>query len=479
MTVTHSVRLDLSEVEVREQRLGTTVSYQGTASDLNQRAHLGTVPVFERSFEQCSTCQEGCAGICIMIRGAAVIEHSPIGCSQSMGRAMTVDVLSTNLTEADTVLGGGEKLQETAREAMRRFNPSAIFILSSCAAGITGDDIEAISNSLEEELGVPVIPVFCEGFKSKIWASGFDATFHGLLRKIVKPPRRRQQDLVNIFNFEGSDTFSPLLGKLGLRANYVISLTDIPSLERLSEAACSAHICETLATYPAKALEQEHGVPEVKSPPPFGIDWTDSWLREVARLTDRQDRVEQVIAAEHERLIPRLADIRERLAGLSVYIFGGDSYAHSMSNMVLDLGLNLVGVTTLHHDLTTDGGYESTESLHQLVASKGDIENFSVCNKQPFQIYKVLKDLKPDLLIVRHGNMAVTGAKAGIPTVQDGDVNISVGYDGLIKLGERLITAWRTRRIFQTVGAHYESPYSDWWMAQDDPFMLSREPVAS
>lgn len=489
MAVAHSVRLDLSEVEVRERRLGLTVSYQGTAGDLNSRARAGTVPVFERSFEQCSTCQEGCAGICTFIRGAAVVEHSPIGCTQPAGAAMSVNVgnaarglpkqsvnvMSTNLSEAETVLGGGEKLRATVREAYRRFSPAAIFVLSSCAAGIIGDDIEAITDDLEEELGVPVIPVFCEGFKSKVWASGFDATFHGLLRKIVKPARKKQTDLVNIFNFEGSDTFSPLLGKLGLRANYVISLTDIPSLSRMSEAACTAHICETLATYPAKALEQEYGVPEVKSPPPFGIGWTDAWLREVASLTGREKRVEQVIRTEHERIAPELEDVRRRLAGRRVYVYGGDSYAHSMSNMLLDLGLDVVGVTTLHHDFTTDGGYESTESLNQLVASKGDIDNFSVCNKQPFQVFKVLKQLKPDMLITRHSNMSVTGAKAGIPTVQDGDVNVSAGYDGLVKLGERLITAWRTRRLFQKVGEHYQPPYSDWWMAQDDPFLLSRE----
>jgi hypothetical protein len=30
-----------------------------------------------------------------------------------------------------------------------------------------------------DEIPIPVAPVFCEGFKTKIWASGFDAAYHG------------------------------------------------------------------------------------------------------------------------------------------------------------------------------------------------------------------------------------------------------------------------------------------------------------
>jgi len=492
MAMAHPVRLDLPEVEVREQRLRATVSYNGTARDLSRRSKNFSLVNHERGFEQCSTCQQGCAGIAYNVRGAAVVEHSPIGCAQPASAAMginvanaarglpdqSVNVLSTNLSESDTVYGGAEKLRATVREAKRRFSPDAIFVLSSCAAGIIGEDIEAVTSELQDELGIPVIPVFCEGFRSKIWISGIDATFHGILRQIVKPARKKQPDLVNVFNFEGSDTFTPLLGKLDLRANYVISLADVETLSRMSEAACTAHICETLATYPAKALEQEFGVPEVRSPPPFGISWTDAWLREIARITDREELAEQVIESEHKRLEPLLETMRAQLAGRRVYIFAGDSYAHSISNMLLDLGLDLIGVNTFHHDQTTDGGLEEADSLGQLVASKGDIGNFSVCDKQPFQMVKVLKDLQPDILIVRHTNMAVIGAKLGIPTIQDGDVNISAGYDGLIKLGERLLTAWRTRRIFQNIARHHRHPYSEWWMAQDDPFLLSSEPVA-
>jgi len=485
------INLRTEEAEIRERRLGSILSYRGSANELCEKSKTQALECTGRLFGQCSDCSQSCAEtMTYLIRDAAVVVHSPIGCcsspstydiqggvvSKSRGlEPQKVNVICTNIQERDTVYGGVQKLMDAVREARRRFNPSAIFVHTSCASGIIGDDIQSTANELEEELGIPIVPVFCEGFKSRVWSTGFDAAFHGLLRKIVKPPKEKQPDLVNIFNFEGSDTFGPLLKKLGLRANYLVPLASVETLSKMSEAACTAHICETLATYIARGLEQEHGVPEVKVPPPYGVEWTDNWLREIARLTHKEDVVEQVIASEHERIQPALEAAREKLKGKKIYVFAGDSFAHSLANAALDLGLELVGVTTLHHDQTTDGGEEGVDTLEHLVRSKGDIKNFTVCNKQPYQVVKLLKKLQPDLLIVRHMNMTILGTKLGIPTVLEGDANVSAGYDGIVRLGERLYEATLTRKVLRTIAEHVEWPYSDWWLEQDDPFLFEGE----
>ncbi|MGA2141104.1 MAG: nitrogenase component 1 [Brevinematales bacterium] len=481
-----SVNLKSAEVEVRERRLKSIISYNGTAKDLCEKSKTQSLNHIGRTFEQCSDCSQGCAEtVTYLIKDAAVVVHSPIGCCSNasgyniQGGIVTksrglpsqkVNVICTNIQEKDTVFGGLEKLRTAVNEAYRRFSPAAIFVHSSCAAGIVGDDIEGESNELEKELGIPIVPVFCEGFKSRIWSTGFDAAFHGILRKIVKPPVKKQEDLVNLFNFEGSDSFSPLLGRLGLRTNYVVPLASVETLSRLSEAACTAHICETLAMYIAQGLEQQYGVPEVKAPAPFGIEWTDRWLRDIAKYTHKEDIVEDLIKSEHERVRPAIDEIKEKLKGKKVYIFAGDSFAHSLANVAIDLGLELTGITTLHHDQTTDGNTEGYDTLSHLVKSRGDVKNFSVCNKQPYQVVKILKDLKPDLLIVRHMNMTILGTKLGIPTVLEGDANVSAGYDGVAKLGRRLFEAMQTRKVINNIAMHIEWPYSDWWFGEKNPF---------
>ncbi len=473
-----------ADFEVRERRLKSVLTYTGTAADLNEKSKSLSLKTEKRPFQQCSDCSQMCAEtLTYCIKGAAVVVHSPIGCCSeasssnvSMDAAarargirghQRVQAVCSNIAEKDTIYGASDKLRTAIKVAYERYHPTAVFVQSSCAAGIIGDDIESVTDAMAADLGIPIVPIFCEGFKSRMWSSGFDAVFHGVLRKIVRPARSRQDDLVNIFNFLGSDSFTPLLGKMGLRANYLLPLADVETISSMTEAACTAHICETLATYIAQGLEADYGVPEVKAPSPFGIAWTDQWLREVARYTGKEGVVEEVIQSEHERIAASLDELREELAGRTVYIFAGDSYAHSLANMAIDLGLKPIGITTLHHDQRTDNDLESLNTLGNLVADRGDIDNFTVCNKQPYQMVKILKRLKPDLLIVRHQGLTIMGTKLGIPTILEGDVNVSAGYDGVLKIGERLCQALRTRSLLQTIADHVEWPYTEQWLEEE------------
>ena len=181
-----SSKLDQTEVSIRENRLKSIIYYDGNASDLANASDEEFV-CKERSYSQCSDCAQMTAStITFFIRDAAVVVHSPMGCfantplnnTQFRNSALErgeepdkVRVLCSNITEKDTVYGGVKKLKETIKEAYERFNPSAIFIHSSCAAGIVGDDIEGTAIEAEDQYNIPVIPVYCEGFKSKIWSS--------------------------------------------------------------------------------------------------------------------------------------------------------------------------------------------------------------------------------------------------------------------------------------------------------------------
>ncbi|MCM1176077.1 MAG: nitrogenase [Blautia sp.] len=485
-----STEWNKTEATVRENRLSSIIYYNGKASGLACSGNEDIITAKERSYSQCSDCAQMCAAtITYFVRDAAVVVHSPMGCfantplndTQFYNAAAErgqqpdkVHVICSNISEKDTVYGGGKKLREAIQEAYDRFHPSAVFVQSSCAAGIVGDDLEGTAAEMQDQLHIPVIPVYCEGFKSKIWSSGFDAAYHGILKKLVKPAQKKQKDLVNIFNFLGSDTFTPLLGKLGLKPNYLVPLASVDTISKMTEAACSAHICETLGTYITQILEDEFGVAKVKAPAPFGIQWTDRWLREVASYTGKEDIVEDVIQNEHARIQEELADLRKALAGKKVYIFAGDSYAHNIGCITADLGLELAGMTTLHHDMKHDGGEIGEDTLAEMIKVTGDIDNFSVCNKQPYQVVKILEKLKPDLMIVRHMNMTILGGKLGIPSLLEGETNISAGYDGVLTTGKRLKNLLETKGILNTLKEYNTFPYTDWWKEQEDPFYFER-----
>jgi nitrogenase molybdenum-iron protein alpha chain len=80
----------------------------------------------------------------------------------------------------EAIHGGEDKLKEAILEAEKRHNPNAIFVFSSCVSGIIGEDIDAIIKRVQGEVSAKVIPVYCDGFKSKVWASGYDGRSRAL-----------------------------------------------------------------------------------------------------------------------------------------------------------------------------------------------------------------------------------------------------------------------------------------------------------
>lgn len=481
------VNLNLPEVEPREQRLNSILSFHGKASELHEKSLGGKLKVKDRTFSQCGSCASGSAfTLNAIIIDAAVVVHAPIGCAGdfaghnhgrhqgTLHRGLKSDnlkAISTNLEERDTIYGGADKLREAVYEAYKRFSPKAIFINTSCASGIIGEDIESIADELEEELEVKIVPVYCEGFKSKIWSTGFDATAHGIVRKLVKPATKKEDNIVNVFNFQGTHSFTGILGKIGLKPRYLFPFATVEDLEKMSEAVASTHICETLGTYVSAALEKEFGVPEVKAPVPYGIAWTDEWLRDLGRITHREELVEEVILSEHERILPKLEELRKELKGKRVYILAGDSFVHSIVSSCRSLDMDVIGGVAFHHDQIYDNDYGEVNSIGNMIKYTGDVENYTVCNIQPYEFANILKELKPDLLVVRHGHISTVGSKLGIPSFQVSDANLGIGYDGVVDLGYKLYETIKTKRMIETIAKHAKLPYTKWWNEQD-PFMF-------
>ncbi|NWJ46879.1 MAG: nitrogenase [Chloroflexi bacterium] len=484
-----AINLNASEVQIRETRLGSITGYQGSAAELVRCSREGTLQDSSRSFSQCMGCSSSTAFCQLsMIQDAAMINHAPVGCAgdfpnfsfvnrvgqaerklpQTLGR-----YYSTNLEERDTVFGGVQKLEETIREVFSRTHPKAIFVTTSCASGIIGDDVDGTANDLSEELGIPVVACHCEGFKTKVWSTGFDAAFHAIVRKVVKPPRQKTNK-VNIINFFGSHVFDKLLHQLGYEAQYIVPYTTVSQLEYLSEAAATIQICPTLGTYMGAALEQVYGVPEVKAPPAFGIAGTDLWMRELGRVLDRQAEIEEIIKSEHERVLPELAAYREKLAGKTAYLTAGAAHGHAIIALLRELGLTVKGAAIFHHDPIYDNGEALSDTLGLAVENYGDIPAYNVCNKQTYELVNILNRLKPDLLVARHGGMVIWGAKLGIPTFLMEDEQFGFGYQGVLNYAEKILDILDNQEFTTNLAKHSTIPYTRWWLEQD-PFTFLGE----
>jgi nitrogenase molybdenum-iron protein alpha chain len=467
-------------VPIRETRLGSITGYEGSAADLHEQSRLGTINERERSFSQCISCSANqVKNQLVSILDAAVVEHGPAGCAGDIpGRNMTtragrkkrglpihnLHYINTNLDENDMIYGGRNKLEKAIREAKRRFDPKAIFVTTTCASAIIGDDVEGICNDVEAEIGIPVVAIFCEGFRSRVWATGFDAAYHGILRKIIKPARQKQSDLINIINFQGRDVFTDLLGRLGLRPNYIVPYTTVERLSRISEAAATLQICTTLGTYLAAGLEEHFGVPEIKAPLPYGVAGTDAYLRELGRVVHKEAAVEKLIATEKERIAPKLDALRQKLSGKKVLIGAGDGHGHSILALIKELGMGLAGSCVWHHDPRFDNGDERSDDLKHVITQYGNFP-LGICNKQSFELVNLMRKKQPDIYITRHSG-TIWATKLGIPSFLMGDENFGLGYQGLLNYGELIVDTISNPVFVRNIATHNRLPYTDWWLEQ-------------
>jgi nitrogenase molybdenum-iron protein alpha chain len=480
-----AINLKVSEATIREKRLRSVVGYKGTVKDLAEKSNSGCLKNSKRGFSQTTNCSSGCAqGHLSSITDAAIVNHAPIGCAADVAGANTgfrwgqsirnweknnVRIINTNMTEGATVFGGGKRLEDGVREAYRRFNPKAIFVTTSCASAIIGDDVEGKLQDLEEELGIPIVPVFCEGFRSQIWASGFDAAFHALLTRIVKPPVKKTPEVVNLINFNASarDTITEIFGRLGLVPKFGIPYSSIEDIEKMSEAGATISICGTLGGYFGNGLEQKYGVPYVTALQPHGIAGTDNWLRKLAKVLGKDKEVEAYIAEEKERVAPEIEKLREKLKGKRVVVGMGPSFSHNYIRLLQEFGLEVVWGLSWHYDSKHDHG--GLPKCTELLSSQEKDIPISVSDQQNHEVINLLTRLKPDLYIGRHPGLSVWATKVGIPTIMISDEYSAFGYQGTVDFGYRMLDAITNNNLALNLSKRIKLPYTEWWYEQD-PF---------
>ncbi|QXE91394.1 nitrogenase [Geomonas subterranea] len=490
-----AINTKIAQAPIRELRLDAITGYSGSVHDLAARTAPGCcLSNRERSFAQTSSCSSGCAQTLLSgIVDAAVVNHAPLGCLgdslyQNIGYHYgqfhrnwpysNVSMISTNMGESDTVFGGAERLKDGIREAWRRFKPKAIFVTTSCASGIIGDDVQGVIDELKDEIPTPVVPVHCEGFRSRVWATGFDAAFHAILTRIVKPPEQKSKELVNIINFRGSARayITDLFARVGLKPVFVVPFATVGELERISEAAASLTICGTLGSYLGTALEEEYGVPYVKSTPPHGFAGMDAWLRGLGQAVGKEREIEALIVEEKRAVQDDLAQVRQKLAGATAVIGMGPGFSLSYIRVLEELGIKVLYAASWHYDQHYDHGSQPAITT-ELATEHQDIP-FGIGEQQNFEIANLLKELKPDLYFSRHPGSSVWAAKQGIVTIPVMDEYTAFGYRGLVNFGWRIADALANRRFVNNLAQRVRLPYQQWWFEQNPYHFLSQEEAA-
>ncbi|MBR1815226.1 MAG: nitrogen fixation protein NifE [Lachnospiraceae bacterium] len=466
---------------VRESKPGRVNDLGDRSTVIEEEFKKGCLKRADRSFAQGLQCQQINSMAALMsLDDAVFVSHSPQGCVGCT--IMAVDmyrvgqahrgikniknprIIVTNLDQKSVVFGGEEKLRQSVKKAVDRYNPKLIFVYASCASGIIGDDIDAIAADLQSEYeDAIIVPIHCEGFKSKICASGFDAAFLSINKYILKGEKKPKiKGLVNLFapttvSYADQLEMERMLELIGIKVNYIPFYSSLEKIKQIPQAEASTSICKVFADEFMKTLWEDYEIPYSHTVMPIGIRNTDKWYRGIAKVLGKEEEVEAIIAKEHERIEPLVKKIRARLEGKRVFICGGTGRSFAAAALIDDFGMKLVGLETPTYDDDAQVDIEYLNGIHKDFV-------VDVANMQPFEQVNLVNKLKPDAFI----GVPEWAAKLGIPTthVLDGK-RPTMGYDGLLYLGNKIADQLENPGFNKKLAKHVKLPYRDSWYEEN------------
>ncbi|CAI9388998.1 nitrogenase molybdenum-iron protein alpha chain [Niallia sp. Sow4_A1] len=312
------------------------------------------------------------------------ISHGPVGCGQySWGTRrnyangklginnFTAMQITSDFQERDIVFGGDKKLEALCREVKEMFPlAKGISIQSECPVGLIGDDIEAVGKKMTNELGIPVIPVRCEGFRGVSQSLGHHIA-NDTIRDHVMGTRELAESgpydvaIIGDYNIGGDAWASRiLLEEIGLRV--IAQWSGDGSINELGithKSKLNLIHCYRSMNYMATTLEEKYGIPWMEYNF-FGPTKTIESLRAIAAHFDEtiQENAERVIAKYQLEMDEIIQKYRPRLEGKKVMLIIGGLRARHTIGAYEDLGMKIVatGYEFAHKD-----DYEKTLSeLH-------------------------------------------------------------------------------------------------------------------
>ena len=252
----------------------------------------------ERAFDDVcmhtDTCAlAGAAAFFAGIRDSVVVVNGPLWCyyfamrhiehSQS---TISHRMICTQLDNDAIVFGAEEYLQETLTPYTLK-QPPLLAIISSCAAGLIGDDIESIARGAG--ITCPIVALDSNGLNGT-FADGWDKAARAALSALFIERRPVQANTVNLIGvtgayYNGENDVCELVRLLEI-AGYTVNATlgsnmDFSAVKNLTQAELNIVVHDELGIGSARVIEDICDIPYIAPLPPYGRTGTKNWMKEI------------------------------------------------------------------------------------------------------------------------------------------------------------------------------------------------------
>jgi len=501
--------LEAKSAPAREDRHKTNIAFGGTSAKMKGClkngcfGKEGCLNLSRRSFTQTHGCQFTLSlAILNTLRKSVIIMHGPVGCGIcSMGNigmnksfkqlrdpdAEGIIWISTNLDEPDVINGGEKKLREAVLFADSEFRPETIIVANGCVPALIGDDVDTILSELQEQTAAIIMPIHCEGFKTKVMATAYDAVYHGILKKYVRQPDRekflvekeleemerqyrisRNVNILNVGSMSRADELEleRILSGIGLNVRFIPCYAEPEDFPYSLETSLNVSICGTHDDYFVEHIKTKYNIPFIIDTIPIGRKNTDRWILLIAEKFGLEKEARRFIAEENRILDESLNKYRNVLKGKKVFLAGGEVRIIATAEIIQDLGMEIVGFKAHHFDQFIEPIFDALENV--------DDVTIGVATNQPFEQANLIQRLKPDVLITHSGGNNIA-AKHGLPQLPlFGPTYNYMGYSGVFDITRRLARVMRNNQFNKNLAENTSLPFKKEWYDKD-PFAYIKE----
>lgn len=351
-------------------------------------------------------CFAGCKGVVLgPIKDALIIVHGPVGCAYySWGtrrhKAYADErdgenadcyleyCFTTDMQEPDIVFGGEKKLRKAIEEAMKIFNPTAVFICSTCPVGLIGDDIHAVAKWAAEEYGIKCIGFSCEGYKGVSQSAGHHIANNQLIRYIIgtgdKAPKQTfSVNILGEYNIGGDGwEVEKLLKRCGIEVVSVFTGgSSYRDIKNSHLATLNIVQCHRSINYVADMMKEKYGIDWIKVNF-IGIESCKESLRSIGEYfgdDELKGRIEAVISDEIANVFDEIKYYKSKLKGKTAALYVGGSRSHHYQMLLKDFGIStvLAGYEFAHRD-----DYEGSE-VAPTIKADADSKNIESIQVEP------------------------------------------------------------------------------------------------
>ncbi|MDF2924040.1 MAG: oxidoreductase/nitrogenase component 1 [Paenibacillaceae bacterium] len=457
--------------KIREKRLSTLAAYHGSPEELALELGQEDVRQRIRTYSE-TTYDEIIYAVQALgaIRSSVTIINGPSGCGaaklESSLRNGASPWLITNLEENDSILGGDDKLREAIERAYRHYRPDVIFVVTTPVIAINNDDVQSVVAELSDTLGIPVVPVYAAGFKSKNPVYGYDLVYHAIAKFLLSREETDKNDRINVIA-TGETKTSGIIGELkaaGIPVHPLAGPVKLADLKAAVSSKASIALDSNDANYLLRVLEEAYGVTSIGAAAPIGIANTGKWILAAADAAGTGAAAEAYVARRQAASQAVLSSVD--LTGKRVFVDLPPEKAFGVADLIAELGGEVAAIAVTH-----------TESLHRQRLERareawGSAQIY-IQQGQPFEKVNLLKKLQPDLYIGRSED-AAWALQAGIPAVAVDSLDL-YGYEGAGRLALTLARRLQNTALVRYLSAGDDLPYQEGWLKKSAKWYVKQE----